>query len=300
MSRALLYRGILLHDDAAADLAPVAARQTALARLGLHLRRTITACCAASCASACASTATPVHNRADAVRLQPRISWADILVIGSIAPVAFVAKREVASWPLVGITAKLQRTVFVDRTRAPSDRRRRRRDRQTRWPRGVSVVLFAEGTSSDGNRVLPFRSALLGAVEERRAARRRRRRHPDPADVDQLHRPARHSDGPPAPPAGGLVRRSRLHAAHQGLHRTRRGRCCGQLWRAGSGERRHRPQGHDQDGWKARCASSRPPRCAGGRCPPTRRTERTHFWAKKRREMAHLMTPRPRIRPSAS
>jgi 1-acyl-sn-glycerol-3-phosphate acyltransferase len=45
------------------------------------------------------------------------VSWADILVIGSVAPVAFVAKREVASWPLVGITAKMQRTVFVDRTR---------------------------------------------------------------------------------------------------------------------------------------------------------------------------------------
>ena len=92
------------------------------------------------------------------------VSWADILVIGSIAPVAFVAKREVAGWPLVGITAKAQRTVFVDRTRR----------HQTgaavgeivkRIENGVSVVLFAEGTSSDGNRVLPFRSALLGAVE---------------------------------------------------------------------------------------------------------------------------------------
>jgi 1-acyl-sn-glycerol-3-phosphate acyltransferase len=93
------------------------------------------------------------------------VSWADILVIGSVAPVAFVAKREVASWPLVGITAKIQRTVFVDRTRrhqaadAVADIVKRLKD-------GVSVVLFAEGTSSDGNRVLPFRSALLGAVEE--------------------------------------------------------------------------------------------------------------------------------------
>jgi len=87
------------------------------------------------------------------------------VVIGSISPVAFVAKREVASWPLVGITAKIQRTVFVDR---------KRRHQATeavaqivdRLKGGTSVVLFAEGTSSDGNRVLPFRSALLGAVEE--------------------------------------------------------------------------------------------------------------------------------------
>jgi 1-acyl-sn-glycerol-3-phosphate acyltransferase len=93
------------------------------------------------------------------------VSWVDIVVIGSIAPIAFVAKREVASWPLIGITAKLQRTVFVDRTR-----RHLTGDAVAeivgRIRNGVSVVLFAEGTSSDGNRVLPFRSALLGAVEE--------------------------------------------------------------------------------------------------------------------------------------
>jgi 1-acyl-sn-glycerol-3-phosphate acyltransferase len=107
---------------------------------------------------------TPLHDRA-VLYVSNHVSWADILVIGSLAPVAFVAKREVASWPLVGITAKLQRTVFVDRTRrhqsgeAVADIVRRLKD-------GLSVVLFAEGTSSDGNRVLPFRSALLGAVEE--------------------------------------------------------------------------------------------------------------------------------------
>ncbi len=106
----------------------------------------------------------PLRDRA-VLYVSNHVSWADILVIGSLAPVAFVAKREVASWPLVGITAKLQRTVFVDRTRrhqsgeAVADIVKRLKD-------GVSVVLFAEGTSSDGNRVLPFRSALLGAVEE--------------------------------------------------------------------------------------------------------------------------------------
>src|SRR6478736_7861808 len=58
----------------------------------------------------------PVRDRA-VLYVSNHVSWADIVVIGSIAPVAFVAKREVASWPLVGITAKVQRTVFVDRTR---------------------------------------------------------------------------------------------------------------------------------------------------------------------------------------
>ena len=106
----------------------------------------------------------PTRDRA-VLYVSNHVSWADILVIGSIAPVAFVAKREVAGWPLVGITAKIQRTVFVDRTR-------RHQAGEAiagivkRLKEGVSVVLFAEGTSSDGNRVLPFRSALLGAVEE--------------------------------------------------------------------------------------------------------------------------------------
>ena len=106
----------------------------------------------------------PVRNRA-VLFVSNHVSWADILVIGSLAPVAFVAKHEVRDWPLVGITAKLQRTVFVDRTRR----------HQTgnavaeivkRIESGVSVVLFAEGTSSDGNRVLTFRTALIGAASD--------------------------------------------------------------------------------------------------------------------------------------
>ena len=194
----------------------------------LSLRITI-ACCARCSAYVCACSGAPMRDRA-VLYVSNHVSWADILVIGSVAPVAFVAKREVASWPLVGITAKIQRTVFVDRTRrhqaaeAVADIVKRLKD-------GVSVVLFAEGTSSDGNRVLPFRSALLGAVEEASA---HRWQHPYSADVDQLHRAARHPDGPPAPPAGGLVWRSRFPAAHQGIHRAGCGRCRRQLRRGSS------------------------------------------------------------------
>jgi lyso-ornithine lipid O-acyltransferase len=106
----------------------------------------------------------PVRDRA-VLFVSNHVSWVDIVVIGSITPVAFVAKREVASWPLVGVTAKMQRTVFVDR-----GRRHQTGDAVSeiakRVASGTSVVLFAEGTSSDGNRVLPFRSALLGAIED--------------------------------------------------------------------------------------------------------------------------------------
>lgn len=90
-------------------------------------------------------------------------SWLDIPVIGSLAPLSFVAKSEVASWPLFGLLARLQRTVFVDRTRrhatgsAASELAGRLGD-------GDAMVLFPEGTSGRGDEVLPFRSALLGAA----------------------------------------------------------------------------------------------------------------------------------------
>jgi 1-acyl-sn-glycerol-3-phosphate acyltransferase len=106
----------------------------------------------------------PVRGRA-VLFVSNHVSWTDILVIGSIMPVAFVSKAEVGQWPLVGVTARLQKTVFVDRARrqqtgdAIAEMVKRLHD-------GISVMLFAEGTSSDGNRVLPFRSALIGAVRE--------------------------------------------------------------------------------------------------------------------------------------
>jgi 1-acyl-sn-glycerol-3-phosphate acyltransferase len=106
----------------------------------------------------------PVRSSA-ALYISNHVSWVDIVVIGSLSPVAFVAKSEVRKWPLVGITAEIQRTVFVDRTR-----RHRTGDAvgeiAERLASRTSVVLFAEGTSSDGNRVLPFRSALIGAIEQ--------------------------------------------------------------------------------------------------------------------------------------
>jgi 1-acyl-sn-glycerol-3-phosphate acyltransferase len=91
-------------------------------------------------------------------------SWLDIPVLASIAPVSFVAKSEVATWPVVSFLARAQRTVFVDRnsrhaTGAQAD------EVAGRLSKGDIIVLFAEGTSSDGNKVLPFRSALVGAAQ---------------------------------------------------------------------------------------------------------------------------------------
>lgn len=91
------------------------------------------------------------------------VSWSDIVVLSAVLPVSFVAKSDVATWPGIGFLAKLQRTVFVDRVRrqATGDTTV---EMAARLSGGDVLVLFPEGTSSEGHRVLPFRSALLGAV----------------------------------------------------------------------------------------------------------------------------------------
>lgn len=90
-------------------------------------------------------------------------SWLDIPVLSALAPVSFVAKLEVGGWPFVSALARLQRSVFVDRTKrlAAGDAANAI---TTRLQQGDTIVLFAEGTSSDGNRVLPFKTSLFGAV----------------------------------------------------------------------------------------------------------------------------------------
>lgn len=93
------------------------------------------------------------------------VSWLDIPVLGSRLPLCFVAKSEVARWPGIGLLAKLQRTIFVDRS-SRSATGKVAGEMAARMNDGDPVVLFAEGTSSDGNRVLPFRSALIGAARE--------------------------------------------------------------------------------------------------------------------------------------
>ena len=91
-------------------------------------------------------------------------SWLDIPVLSAVAPLSFVAKKEVGGWPFVASLARLQRTVFVDRTKRQAAGEAA--DEITaRLESGDTIVLFAEGTSSDGNRVLPFKTSLFGAVK---------------------------------------------------------------------------------------------------------------------------------------
>jgi len=109
-----------------------------------------------------------VVSSAPVLLVSNHTSWLDIPVLSAVAPVSFVAKKEVGSWPFVSSLARLQRTVFVDRTRrqAAGDTASEIMDR---LQLGDAIVLFAEGTSSDGNRVLPFKSSLFAAVKPSRA-----------------------------------------------------------------------------------------------------------------------------------
>jgi 1-acyl-sn-glycerol-3-phosphate acyltransferase len=91
------------------------------------------------------------------------VSWLDIPVMSAVAPLSFIAKREVAGWPFVGWLAKLQRSVFVDRDRRTAVAEQAAEIAE-RLEAGEIVVLFAEGTTGDGFRVLPFKSSLLGAA----------------------------------------------------------------------------------------------------------------------------------------
>ncbi|MCX7315977.1 MAG: lysophospholipid acyltransferase family protein [Hyphomicrobiales bacterium] len=97
--------------------------------------------------------------------LSNHVSWIDIVVLSAVMPLSFIAKSEVAGWPVFGLLARLQRTVFVDRERRAKTRQTNQELGQ-RLTEGDAIVLFAEGTTSDGLRILPFRSPLVGAARE--------------------------------------------------------------------------------------------------------------------------------------
>jgi 1-acyl-sn-glycerol-3-phosphate acyltransferase len=97
-------------------------------------------------------------------------SYIDIEVFSSLMPVSFIAKSEVKGWPLFGSLARLQRTVFVDRKRGSTAGQRD--EIAARLAVGDNLMLFPEGTSDDGNRTLPFYSALFSVAERRLSGNR--------------------------------------------------------------------------------------------------------------------------------
>ncbi len=92
------------------------------------------------------------------------LSYLDILVIGATTPCVFISKSDVRRWPVFGWFAAWAGTLFVRRERR-TDAARMTEEIRTALSQEILVVLFPEGTSTGGTAVLPFKSALLGAVE---------------------------------------------------------------------------------------------------------------------------------------
>jgi 1-acyl-sn-glycerol-3-phosphate acyltransferase len=103
----------------------------------------------------------PVRNR-QVVLASNHISYLDIEAFSCITPWSFVAKAQVASWPLFGTLARLQQTAFTSRSRF--DAMKDRDALSSMLTSGKNLIIFPEGTSSDGGTILPFRSSLLGAA----------------------------------------------------------------------------------------------------------------------------------------
>jgi 1-acyl-sn-glycerol-3-phosphate acyltransferase len=88
------------------------------------------------------------------------LSYLDVLAYASTMPCAFVAKREVREWPVFGAFATMAGTIYVDRERRSANDGAVRLIEEA-LAAGVPVVLFPEGTSSDGGHVLPFHSSFF-------------------------------------------------------------------------------------------------------------------------------------------
>lgn len=91
------------------------------------------------------------------------LTYLDILVLATITPSVFISKSEVRNWPVFGWFSRRAGTLYVDRTRR-SDVARLGGEIRNLLREGHLVVLFPEGTSSDGRQVLPFKSSLLEPV----------------------------------------------------------------------------------------------------------------------------------------
>ena len=91
------------------------------------------------------------------------VSWTDVMVIGSVADVHFIARGDMAHWPVMGTIGRLRRTVFIERGS------RKRSAEQTAEiagfvRRGDVLVLFAEGTTGDAAPFSPSKTSLFAAL----------------------------------------------------------------------------------------------------------------------------------------
>lgn len=102
------------------------------------------------------------HITGQTIFVGNHMSYLDIPVIGSVLKTSFVSKREVAHWPVFGYLAKLQQTGFIDRSRSAAKNEQSAIGGMI--AQGKNLVIFPEGTSTDGRAVLPFKSSLFSLM----------------------------------------------------------------------------------------------------------------------------------------
>jgi 1-acyl-sn-glycerol-3-phosphate acyltransferase len=119
----------------------------------------------------CALLGVRIRFEGEALGPKPRmivanhVSWSDILVLASRETPCFVAKSEVASWPLLGAFAQVQDTIFVRRD-SRADVPRVNQAMAEKMVAGEDVLLFGEGTSTDGAGVLNFKPSHFAAARD--------------------------------------------------------------------------------------------------------------------------------------
>ena len=100
-----------------------------------------------------------LSNQKQYLMVANHISWIDIIVIQSIKPSIFVAKSDVASWPLFGWVAQMTGTIFIKREKVSDIKKALKKMKRRLIKR--SVCIFPEGTSTNGRYLLPFKSNLF-------------------------------------------------------------------------------------------------------------------------------------------
>ncbi len=99
------------------------------------------------------------YKNGQVIFVSNHISYLDILVLGTALRASFVAKKDIASWPVFGFLSKLQQTAFISRSHIDAKKEKHALD--TMLASGKSLIIFPEGTSTDGREVIPFKSSLF-------------------------------------------------------------------------------------------------------------------------------------------
>ena len=106
-----------------------------------------------------------IEKKIPTLYVSNHLSYIDIPVLGSILDGKFVAKNEISSWPLIGYLSKIGNTVFIDRNL--NFLKKNKSIIFDNLSKGYNIILFPEGTTSDGIRVLRFKSSLLSSIQQK-------------------------------------------------------------------------------------------------------------------------------------